>query len=332
MATSRQLQQFLDSLEPRLRQAFLEDVAASKYRANIGDLEKAVTTGDIEAVLYAAGIRSGQWSNLVEALRVTYREGGAFAVSTDVPARFGMRFDISNPRAQSWLSQHSSSLIVDINSSQRKAVQQTISAGFGQGRGPRDIALDIAGRVSAQTGRRTGGIIGLHEPFSNAASKAREELGLLSNNYFSRTRRDQRFDATVRKAIASGKPLSQPEINKIVGRYEDRLLESRATNIARTEALSSMNASGGEAMSQVVDDGLASNDAIDETWDAAADSRTRPDHFAADGQTIIHGESFSVGGYQMRFPGDTSMGAGADQIVNCRCVVRREIDFSKTVL
>ena len=332
MASSRKMQQFLESLEPILLKAFLEDVAASRFRSSIKDLEAAVLAGDVEAVLYAAGVRAGQWSNLTEALRVTYREGGAFAVSADVPARFGMKFDISNPRAQNWINLNSSSLIRDINAGQRQAIQQTIASGFGLGRGPRDIALDIAGRVSTQTARRSGGIIGLNPQFAGASNTARNELKNLNSNYFTRTRRDRRFDSAVQKSIENEKPLPDNVINNIVGRYEDRLLETRATNIARTEALTAMNAAGNEAMAQVVDDGLAEKDAITEEWDASADSRTRPDHRNADGQKIKHGGIFVVGGYQLRYPGDTSLGAPASETINCRCMVKRKIDFSKTVL
>ena len=333
MATSnKKLQQFLDSLEPEIRKAFLEDVALMRYRANIKQLEDALSSYDIEAILYAAGVRESQWANLAESLRATYSKSGAFAVSTDVPARFGMRFNISNPRAMRFISEHSSRLIVELNSTQREAIRNTIAAGFSEGRNPRSIALDIAGRVSRQTGRRQGGIIGLHDQFATAVTNARKDLNSLNPNYFSRTRRDKRFDSLVQKAIDSGKPLPQETVNRILGQYEDRLLQTRATNIARTEALTSMQAAGNEAMSQVVDEGLADADAIDETWDSSGDSRTRPDHVAADGQTIKHGEVFTVGGYQMRYPGDTSLGAGADQTINCRCFVKKSIDFSKTVL
>lgn len=331
-ATSRQLQQFLASLEPEIRRAFLEDVAVIRFRANIGALESAITAGDISAVLYATGVRENDWVNLVEALRATYNKSGAFGVSSDVPARFGMRFNINNPRAQSWLTQHSSQLIVDITNTQRQAIQQVIAAGFGQGRSPRNIALDIAGRVSKQTGRRTGGVIGLHQPYADAAVNARSELTNLNRNYFTRTRRDRRFDAVVRRSIESGEPLSQSMIDRIVVRYEDRLLQSRSEAIARTEAITSMQAAGHESMDQVIDEGLADADAITETWDSTLDNRTRPDHAAANGQTVTHGQTFEVGGYRMRYPGDTELGAPASQTIQCRCFIRKTVDFSRTVL
>lgn len=57
------------------------------------------------------------------------------------------------------------------------------------------------------------------------------------------------------------------------------------------------------------------------TWHAVGDAKTRPTHAAAHGQTVPFDQPFSVGGSQMMRPGDSSLGAGADEIVNCRCSV-----------
>jgi hypothetical protein len=132
----------------------------------------------------------------------------------------------------------------------------------------------------------------------------------------------------VEKAIESGTPLSENDINRIVGRYEDRLLELRGTTIARTEALQSMNEAADESLRQVIDEGLARPENIRKVWDATNDSRTRPDHAVMDGDVAGMNEPFTSGsGNQLLYPGDTSLGAGAGDIINCRCVIRHEIDF-----
>lgn len=330
--SSKKLNEFLDSLDPQIRKAFLDDVALMRYRANISALQEALSSYDIEAILFAAGIRENQWQSLVESLRATYSQSGTFAVATDVPTKIGMRFNMSNPRAIAWGNERSSKLVVELNAQQRAAIQNAVSSGLADGRNPRSIALDIAGRVSKQTGRRTGGIVGLHDQFAEYTSSSRRELASGNANYFTRTRRDKRFDSAIQKYFDAGKPVPKDLTERAVNQYADRLLATRAENIARTEAMTSMNAAGNEAMSQVVDEGLADADAITEIWDAANDSKTRPDHAAADGQHVVHGQPFTVGGYQMLYPGDTSLGAPASQVVRCRCIVRREIDFSKTVL
>jgi uncharacterized protein with gpF-like domain len=63
-------------------------------------------------------------------------------------------------------------------------------------------------------------------------------------------------------------------------------------------------------------------------WDATGDSRTRETHAAMDGQEVGPNEPFASGsGAQLMHPGDGSLGAGASEIINCRCVVTHKIDF-----
>jgi hypothetical protein len=225
-----------------------------------------------------------------------------------------------------------------------------MQAGMAAGRNPRSVALDIVGRISKQTGRRAGGVIGLNGPQASAVKDMRAALGNprgvgivrfdqlgdpvksfwigrdgnLKSSY---GRRDRRFDPMVRRAIESGTPLDEATINRLVGRYEDRLLDLRGQTVGRTEALASLNEASDEALRQVVDEGLAPPDAVKRIWDATGDLRTRPDHVAADGQPRGLNEPFIVGGMSMMHPGDPA--GGAANVINCRCIVRHEIDFVK---
>jgi hypothetical protein len=55
------------------------------------------------------------------------------------------------------------------------------------------------------------------------------------------------------------------------------------------------------------------------TWSAILDKVTRPTHVEADDQTVPQEDPFIVGDSQLMFPGDTSLGASLDEIINCRC-------------
>lgn len=57
------------------------------------------------------------------------------------------------------------------------------------------------------------------------------------------------------------------------------------------------------------------------TWMAIRDKRTRDTHKEVDGTTIPIGDPFQVGDSLMMFPLDASLGAGPEEIVNCRCSV-----------
>ena len=54
-------------------------------------------------------------------------------------------------------------------------------------------------------------------------------------------------------------------------------------------------------------------------WSAIIDSRTRETHREVNGVTLPISEPFEVGGHLMMYPRDEMMGAGPEEIVNCRC-------------
>lgn len=58
---------------------------------------------------------------------------------------------------------------------------------------------------------------------------------------------------------------------------------------------------------------------IIKTWDAILDDRVRLWHAEADGQEKPLTEPFVVNGELLNFPGDMSLGASLNNIVNCRC-------------
>ena len=62
-------------------------------------------------------------------------------------------------------------------------------------------------------------------------------------------------------------------------------------------------------------------------WDSTGDAKTRPTHAAANGQVVAYGEPFIVGGYSMLHPLDSSLGAPAEEIVQCRCYEEIIIDY-----
>lgn len=57
-------------------------------------------------------------------------------------------------------------------------------------------------------------------------------------------------------------------------------------------------------------------------WIDVGDKRERKTHLEVGGTTLSIGEPFSVGDSLLQFPKDTSLGASADEIVNCRCSIQ----------
>ena len=87
--------------------------------------------------------------------------------------------------------------------------------------------------------------------------------------------------------------------------------------IARTET----TRVEGSARQAVGDEGKRRGFKMWKRWVATADDRTRDDHAAADGQEVPNDEPFEVGGEQLMYPGDVSMGCSAWNVCNCRCTI-----------
>lgn len=69
-----------------------------------------------------------------------------------------------------------------------------------------------------------------------------------------------------------------------------------------------------------------------EAWITRGDEKVRAAHVAADNTFKNENGVFIVDGEQLKFPGDTSLGASASNVINCRCASVLIIDDSNTPL
>lgn len=91
----------------------------------------------------------------------------------------------------------------------------------------------------------------------------------------------------------------------------DTLGRTRIQKIAANEALYIVNY---KEFSEALTQGKKSK-----IWNTMEDERVRYTHAIVDKEEIPINEPFYVGGYQMMFPGDTSMGADISETILCRC-------------
>jgi uncharacterized protein with gpF-like domain len=64
-----------------------------------------------------------------------------------------------------------------------------------------------------------------------------------------------------------------------------------------------------------------------QTWNTAGDERVRESHADMEGQQVPLGQPFVSGlGNDLMYPGDPS--APAEDVINCRCVVTRELSHA----
>jgi uncharacterized protein with gpF-like domain len=101
--------------------------------------------------------------------------------------------------------------------------------------------------------------------------------------------------------------------------YLDHIIPNRSETIARTEVINASNMGSYQGAA-------ATGVATEKQWISTHDDRARPDHWnvadgGADGQVSKMEDPFVVGGHKLMWPGDSSQGAPADQIINCRCTL-----------
>jgi hypothetical protein len=330
------LKQLLDELAPGVKEAFEKSVANMRSDIQFEALIEALANQDIEGAMRIIRLSAEYYAPLDRAMRNAYEEGGDFffdqwraqAKRQRANVTVG-RFDGRSPRSEQFLRQQSSKMIVgDVP---RDTIREILRGNMEAGTSPRKAALDLAGRMNKVTGRREGGIIGLTDQQAGWVNNARMELEGTPKTmeaFLQRKARDRRFDATIRKAIREGRTLTPTEVNRMIGRYSDNLLQVRAEAIARTELLSAMHEAQAEGLRQLIERGEVRSDQITQEWDASGDDDTRQSHRSMDGQKRKQGEPFVTGnGHLMLYPGDRSLGAPGSEIVQCRCRVSTDIDF-----
>lgn len=325
----------LERYGAEIAEGFADAIAEINSQIELQRAVLALQQRNIEAFIEALHIDRAAYGPLLDAIESAYQAGGRRAADqlprrTPDGAAVIFRFDGRNPMAQRWLARHGAALVTHIIEDQRQAIRYAAVAGLNAGRNPRAVALDIVGRISRATGRREGGIVGLTRAQAAYVVSAREELAsgdaALLKNYLRRQARDRRFDSHVLRAIRNEAAVPADVREKMVARYSDRLLKQRGEMIARTEALSALNASQDEALRQAVASGLIREEQVRRVWRSAGDARVRETHRALNGESVGLNEAFtSPTGAMIRFPGDPM--APAEERINCRCWVLPRIDW-----
>ncbi len=162
--------------------------------------------------------------------------------------------------------------------------------------------------------------------FLFALSKRNQDHHYLSETFQKRylssvkkvTEPDQKMQRYIRKVCDSivdttlkGGSLTTSKANKPQDPY--MVSVDRATNVAENEANAILN--GDEYITAV------KNGCTKKRWKSYRDERVRADHADVDGQVVDISRPFRVGKYVMMYPKDDSLGAGLEEIVNCRCSV-----------
>ncbi|MEG5263235.1 hypothetical protein TRP66_02900 [Pseudomonas sp. JDS28PS106] len=327
-----------------MQRAYLDQIKAVVSAATIAEVERLIAADDEDGLV--ALLSLGALSALLELSRSAFLSGAKFEIKAiAIPRQVGrFEFDARDPVAERWVSAKAQEIrqaaeidvraaIREVLSSRRRVVVRPQPAGTPEVlaeiaatpmvRTPRQAALDLLGRTSAQTGARSGGVIGLPGNYAQYVVNARQQL--LSGDpeemrkYLQRKRRDGRFDSIVKRAIEAEKPVAKADVDKIAGRYADRLMKTYAEMLAKAEALESFGAGRDQVYEQLIANGL-DRDSVTKTWRDRGDKKVRHYHVVMGGQEVQKDQPFqSPSGSLLRYPGDSSLGAGWEDRAGCRC-------------
>jgi hypothetical protein len=310
------------------------------------DVITALESQNVTSAVEALRLEPSFMQPLDRASQEAFVAGGSGAleripIDPNTGKRFALGFDGRHPRAEDWVREHAGGLITEIIDNQRQMARTVIESQLERGVNPRTAALDIVGRVNRVTGQREGGFIGLDTSRASRLEIVSEAMktpdgvrsivtkskkdGALSVNY----KVNKATEARILRAYRSGERVSEVDRLLSVRQYQSQLLRERGETIARTESITALRAGRHEGFRQLVDSGNIRPDQIVRVWDATGDSRTREDHAQMDGQEIVGIDEPFVApdGSLMMYPGDTSLGAPAEQTIQCRCITRTRIKY-----
>ena len=327
---TRQIETLLRRQEAALRRAFSMAVQDLRDQAQLTKLRNALRAGDIEAAIRALNIEPAAYATFAREIGNTYTQAGATIAAGTVwrlpdSSQAVVRFNVERPEVVRYLGELSSTKITRLSAEAEAVARFTISNGYAQGMHPNRIALDLVGRIGAN-GRRTGGIIGLSEPQATYIANMRARLAsgdpTEMRKVLNMTRRDRRLDGVIRRAIEEGKPVSGADIDRLAGRYKDRLLALRGETIARTETAMAVEDARQETWRQYTEQSGIDPQYVIKRWvaaGAAVGGNERPDHQAMNGVEVEGLETPFVlsDGTMMSHPLDPS--APVHHLANCRC-------------
>ena len=308
--TRKRLDELLARLQPKLAKRFRQVMQRVRDKRTLAELESALESGTIATVLDDIDQATAVLASQSAAAHAFIAAEVAEELSTKLDKLIS--YDGTNPRAVAVLARRRLELSTELVETQRQAIGETLRLGLENGLNPRQTAVAIRDSI------------GLTVPQTQWVANYRRKLENASRGALDNALRDARSDRAVARAAATGTPLPQARIDKLVERYAERQLNYRAEVIAREETLRSLEAAQDEAFQQVIDAGQLDADRVQLEWHQRSRPNMRDIHRPMDGQLRRFGEAFVSGaGNLLRFPHDPD--APLSELLGCGCYVTRRV-------
>lgn len=337
-ATKKQARQFANLIaryEPEVRRAFMISVTDLQANVDWSLLIDMLTRHDIEGAIGALHIDPAAWSEYASAVTEAYAKSGASTASIikeQGTGNIGIRFNLTNEIAQSWIKANVGEMITNITAEQVTAARGAIHSGYSAGHHPFTIARDLVGKVSERGGAREGGILGLDIPRAERLTKVVTGMrtkegvkrlviegkdGSLSMRYKVNKSTEKRILAAYRRGEAV--PAKERDISST--QYKNALLKARADTIAQTETANAVMGGRNSEWESFLRESGASRDDVVKRWEhrRGSSKHYRIQHYHMSGTEVKGMDTPFImpDGTAMKYAHDPD--GGAKHVINCGC-------------
>jgi uncharacterized protein with gpF-like domain len=297
-------------MTPELAAALLRAFARLRETMTEAALARAIALGFAERIVeqvLTQTILDVAFAPVRQQLRETLRVSVPYYARTlppKVTREVSIAFDVLSPHVQEGIRSLESRVITTLQGEVRETVRTAVSEGLMAGQSNRVAAKNIRASVGLAPSQ-----LREVELFRDKLLHAHERTDWLENKL-----RDKRFDAVLRKARASGQPLTDDRVERMVDAYRKRRIAQHASTVAGTAAKDAQKLSNRLAWQKAIDVGAVDGNALTKRWAGVMDDRERDTHRAMQGVTVGFNEPWTLpDGQRQMIPGESEY--------NCRCIV-----------
>tara|TARA_R110002167_G_scaffold143958_2_gene333686 strand:- start:38254 stop:39249 length:996 start_codon:yes stop_codon:yes gene_type:complete len=304
------LQKLIAQQRPRFAAGFRLLVKQIKGAADLDAIAALIEAGRLEEAFTLTLARTPLLGNLyVDSFMAAANDTAAF-FNKNV-AGLVVDFDQTNPFAMRVARENQLRLVREFGATQRAATREALIDGIRTGANPLEQARNFRNSI------------GLTERQVKAVNNYRRLLNEGDRAALDRALRDKRFDRTINNAFNSDTPLTKAQVDKMVGRYQERYLKYRSNVIARTESLRSVHQGKAAMYQQAIDEGNLDANNLSQEWETSLRQNVRDSHADMHGQVQPWGQLFISGkGNAAPHPGEFGV---AEEDIQCVCAVGTRI-------
>lgn len=273
-------------MTPTMRRTYLRAVDALRNSLGVQALTDLVSSGQsLSTLITPAVLQRATMQLRAESKRVVERAFGVSVKNLPGAGKLGgqlaVEFNVLNPRVRAALDTLESKILKDFGDTARETLRQHVQAGLDAGAHPRTIARgvrDVVGLTPSQERAVRN--------FRNHLTKPKHRGAALDY-----TLRDKRFD----RLIKNGKPLTAPQVDKMVQAYQRRYIAHHANVVAHNTTLNAYRAGQHSSFQEAIDVGLVDESRAYKEWVTVGDDQVRPEHVVMNRQRVPVRLQFSNG-------------------------------------